>query len=74
MPSAPGRWIEVAPPGGPDHRARPARVPAGVRLATGTPDSDHADLRARGVDADPEVLRMAEPPPMFSSMTRTATR
>ena len=29
-------------------------------------DADHADLRARGVDADPEVLRIPSAPPMFA--------
>ena len=29
-------------------------------------DADHANLRARGVDADPAVMRMGDPvPPMF---------
>jgi hypothetical protein len=28
--------------------------------------TDHADLRARGVDADPEVMRMTGAPPMFA--------
>jgi lactoylglutathione lyase len=29
-------------------------------------DTDHADLRARGVDTDPEVMRMPSAPPMFA--------
>jgi hypothetical protein len=29
-------------------------------------DGDHADLRAGGVDADPEVMRIPEAPAMFS--------
>jgi catechol 2,3-dioxygenase-like lactoylglutathione lyase family enzyme len=56
-----------APPGSATTIALvPAGVPAGIRLFTGDAGSDHAELRARGVDADPEVLRMAEAPPMFA--------
>ena len=41
-------------------------VPAGIRLMTTDADGDHADLEARGVDADPEVMRIPEAPAMFS--------
>jgi catechol 2,3-dioxygenase-like lactoylglutathione lyase family enzyme len=68
------RWVEVAPPGsstslalvlpGEGHRVG---VDTGVRLSTSDADDDHAHLRARGVDTDPQVLRMAGGvPPMFS--------
>jgi catechol 2,3-dioxygenase-like lactoylglutathione lyase family enzyme len=64
------RWIEVAPQGAETTIAlvpAGARIPAGIRLATEDANSDHANLRASGVDADPEVMRMGElVPPMFS--------
>jgi catechol 2,3-dioxygenase-like lactoylglutathione lyase family enzyme len=66
IPFGAGRWIEVAPPGSPTTIALvPAGVPTGIRLATENADSDHADLRAHGVDVDPEVMRMPGAPPMF---------
>jgi catechol 2,3-dioxygenase-like lactoylglutathione lyase family enzyme len=69
IPFGAGRWIEVAPPGSPTTTTTialvPAGVPAGIRLATGNADSDHADLRAGGVDVDPQVVRMPGAPPMF---------
>lgn len=63
-----GRWVEVAPPGAETTIALiPAGMPAGVRLTTGDAEADHARLRDRGVDADPEIMRMGGPaPPMFS--------
>jgi len=64
------RWIEVAPPGAATSIAlvpAGARTPLGIRLITQDADADHADLRARGVDTDPEILRMGgQMPPMFS--------
>ncbi len=62
------RWIEVAPPGAETTIALvPTGLPTGIRLTTKDADADHADLRARGVDADPEVMRMAgSVPPMFA--------
>jgi catechol 2,3-dioxygenase-like lactoylglutathione lyase family enzyme len=66
IPFGAGRWIEVAPPGSATTIALvPAGVPTGIRLATEDAEADHADLRARGVDVDPEVLRMPGAPPMF---------
>jgi catechol 2,3-dioxygenase-like lactoylglutathione lyase family enzyme len=67
------RWIEVAPTGA---ETTVALVPpregesAGIQTRTGftTDDIDaiHAELRDRGVDVDPEVMRMGDPvPPMF---------
>jgi len=73
MPFGPGlRWIEVTtgtgttialtPPGG----TKPG-VDTGVRLITDGADAVHADLRDRGVDVDPAVMRFGEGvPPMFS--------
>jgi catechol 2,3-dioxygenase-like lactoylglutathione lyase family enzyme len=67
LPFGPGRWIEVAPPGSSTTIALlPAGVPAGIRLATEDADTDHADLVSRGVDTDPEVMRIPEAPAMFS--------
>ena len=64
------RWIEVVPPGA---ETAIALVPVGsgqqpgIRLVTEDADADHAFLRARGADTDPEVTRLAPPvPPMFA--------
>jgi len=66
------RWIEVAPPGAtttialvPSRDGVPAGVETGIRFTTQDADADHADLRARGVDAD-QVLRWQGAPPMFA--------
>ena len=67
------RWVEVAPPGGttaialvPPREGDPAGVETRIALSTEDIDADHADLRARGVDVDAEVMRMGGPvPPMF---------
>jgi catechol 2,3-dioxygenase-like lactoylglutathione lyase family enzyme len=69
-----GRWVEVAPPGAattialvPAGQGGPAAgVDTGIRLFTQDAEADHASLRARGVDADPELMRMAPAPPMFT--------
>jgi catechol 2,3-dioxygenase-like lactoylglutathione lyase family enzyme len=73
-PFAPGlRWIEVAPPGAATSialvppRGEFAPVDTGIRLSTSDAAADHADMLARGVDADPELLRMGPGvPPMFT--------
>ena len=64
------RWVEVAPPGAATTialvRARegePTGIDTQVRLTTTDAAADHAALRARGVDADAEV--MPYPVPMF---------
>lgn len=67
------RWVEVAPAGAdtaialvPARENAPAGVMTNVALTTDDADADHADLRARGVDTDAEVMREADPvPPMF---------
>jgi catechol 2,3-dioxygenase-like lactoylglutathione lyase family enzyme len=67
------RWVEVAPAGAATTIAivnppegSPIGVETGVAFSTGDVDADHADLKARGVDVDPEVMRMGDPvPPMF---------
>ena len=73
------RWLEVAPPGaattialtrlregdptGIDTRPAPLRE---VRFTTEDAEAAHADLRARGVDVDAEIMRWGDPaPPMF---------
>lgn len=69
VPFGPGRrWVEVAPPGAVTTIALvPPGMPTGVRLATQDATADHASLRAAGVDADPDIMRMGGPaPPMFS--------
>ena len=67
------RWIEVAPAGAattialvPPREGESAGIETRVGFTTEDIDADHADLRARGVDADEEVMRMGGPvPPMF---------
>jgi catechol 2,3-dioxygenase-like lactoylglutathione lyase family enzyme len=67
------RWVEVAPPGAttsialvPPREGEPVGIDTHVGLKTESADADHADLLARGVDADSEVMRMGAPvPPMF---------
>ena len=63
------RWIEVAPAGAATtvalvlrREGEPIGVETGVRLASRDVPADHADLRARGVDAD-ELIPV--PVPMF---------
>jgi catechol 2,3-dioxygenase-like lactoylglutathione lyase family enzyme len=65
------RWVEVAPPGGdatialaPPPEGRPTgNRETGIGLHTEDIDSLHADLKAAGVDIDPEVSRMGGPVP-----------
>jgi catechol 2,3-dioxygenase-like lactoylglutathione lyase family enzyme len=74
LPFGPGRWIEVAPPGAtttialvPESMRPPgAGIDTGIRLVTEDAEADHAALRASGVDADPEIMRMDPAPPMFT--------
>jgi catechol 2,3-dioxygenase-like lactoylglutathione lyase family enzyme len=70
------RWIEVAPAGGEARLAlvspredgsgtRPGEV-QNVSFETGDIDKTYEDLKSRGVDVDPEIMRMGDPvPPMF---------
>jgi catechol 2,3-dioxygenase-like lactoylglutathione lyase family enzyme len=65
------RWIEVAPPGSATTvalaQARdgfPSGVDTGLRLSTSDAAADHAALRERGVDVDPEIIPY--PVPMFT--------
>ena len=67
------RWIELAPPGGSTaiavvhpREGDPVGRETGIALTSDDIDADHAGLRDRGVDVDPEVMRMGDPvPPMF---------
>jgi catechol 2,3-dioxygenase-like lactoylglutathione lyase family enzyme len=67
------RWIEIAPANGQTRIAlvtpREGDSAGGdARIAFATPDieADHADLKARGVDVDAEIMAMGGPvPPMF---------
>jgi catechol 2,3-dioxygenase-like lactoylglutathione lyase family enzyme len=67
------RWVEVAPPGGATsialvypRQGESAGIESRISFATEDADAAHADLRSRGVDTDPEVMRMGDPvPPMF---------
>ena len=65
------RWIEVAPPGAattialvPAPQGDPTRIE--VSFATRDAEADHAQLRARGVDADAQLIAMESVPPMFT--------
>jgi lactoylglutathione lyase len=67
-----GRWIEVGPPAATTTIAliaasegMPVGVETGIRFTTTDADADHADLRARGVDAD-DVLHWPGVPAMFA--------
>jgi catechol 2,3-dioxygenase-like lactoylglutathione lyase family enzyme len=68
------RWVEVAPDGadtvialappGPSDTAGGRQT--GISLQTSDIDTYHAQLKAAGVDVDPEITRMGGPvPPMF---------
>jgi catechol 2,3-dioxygenase-like lactoylglutathione lyase family enzyme len=67
------RWVEVAPAGAASalalvHPREGDSAGGDSRIALSTDDveADHATLRERGVDVDPEVMRMGDPvPPMF---------
>ena len=67
------RWVEVAPEGAattiaivPPREGDSAGIETRVGLSSDDIDADHASLKAKGVDVDPEVSRMGDPvPPMF---------
>jgi lactoylglutathione lyase len=72
-PFGAGRWVEVAAPGASTSVALIAAaedtavgVDTGIRFITADAEADHAHLRGRGVDVDPEVLRFPGVPPMFT--------
>lgn len=63
------RWVELAPPRAattvalvPSREGVPTGIETGIRFTT---EDAAADLRARGVDADAEVMRWEGVPPMF---------
>ena len=67
------RWVEVAPAGAataialvtPREGESPG-VDTRISLSTEDAEAVHGELRERGVDTDPEVMRMGDPvPPMF---------
>jgi catechol 2,3-dioxygenase-like lactoylglutathione lyase family enzyme len=68
------RWVEVAPGDAettialaPPPEGRPTgNRETGIGLQTDDIDGYHAELKANGVDVDPEVSRMGDPvPPLF---------
>jgi len=67
------RWVEVGPAGHtttlalmPPQEGEAVGISTRVAFSTSDIDADHADLKARGVDVDAEVMRMGDPvPPMF---------
>jgi catechol 2,3-dioxygenase-like lactoylglutathione lyase family enzyme len=66
------RWIVVGTPQGTatialvaSGESVPTGVETGIRLISHDADTDHAALRAAGVDAD-EILRWEGVPPMFA--------
>jgi catechol 2,3-dioxygenase-like lactoylglutathione lyase family enzyme len=68
------RWVEVAPPGGQTKVALAPLAPDGsgagtvnnAGFATDDVEASHAELKARGVDVDDDILRLGDPvPPMF---------
>lgn len=68
------RWIEVAPSGAdtsialcpPGPEVTPGGKQTGISLQTDDVDAYHAELKARGVDVDPEVGRFGDGiPPTF---------
>ena len=61
-----GRWLEVAPPGAATTIALVPGDAMEVSLATSDAEATHAALLAAGVDADPEILRWENVPPMFT--------
>jgi catechol 2,3-dioxygenase-like lactoylglutathione lyase family enzyme len=67
------RWVEVAPKDAPTsislvlpREGDPVGIETRIGFTTENADADHADLQARGVDVDEQVMRMGDPvPPMF---------
>jgi catechol 2,3-dioxygenase-like lactoylglutathione lyase family enzyme len=67
------RWVEVAPPDAattialvPPREGEPTGIDTHAGFLSEDIEADHADLLARGVEADAEVMRMGDPvPAMF---------
>jgi catechol 2,3-dioxygenase-like lactoylglutathione lyase family enzyme len=75
------RWVEVAPPGAattlalvPSTDEDPAGRSGEVSLASRSAAADHANLLARGVDADGSLIQMPGVPPMFTFRDRDGNR
>jgi catechol 2,3-dioxygenase-like lactoylglutathione lyase family enzyme len=69
------RWIEVAPSGAETTIALVDSQGNEVSFATDDADAAHEGLRARGVDIDPEVLRLGKGvPPMFTFRDQDGNR
>jgi catechol 2,3-dioxygenase-like lactoylglutathione lyase family enzyme len=76
------RWVEVAPPGAattlalmPPQEGETVGISTRVAFSSEDIDADHAQLRAKGVDVDEEVMRMGDPvPPMFFFRDQDANR
>ncbi|HEY2160920.1 MAG TPA: VOC family protein [Solirubrobacteraceae bacterium] len=75
-----GRWIEVAPAGGPvtlalvpERDGVPSGVETGIRLTASDADAAHAELQSRGVEVG-EILRWPGTPPMFAIRDRDGNR
>jgi catechol 2,3-dioxygenase-like lactoylglutathione lyase family enzyme len=76
------RWVEVGPPGGatsialiPPMEGGEVGVDTRISLTSADIDADFADLRARGVDTDAEVMRWGDPvPPMFTFRDQDGNR
>ena len=73
------RWVEVVPPGSPTSIAlvlagegSPAGIDTQVRFTTADAAEAHAELTARGVDVDAEILRY--PVPMFAFRDQDGNR
>jgi catechol 2,3-dioxygenase-like lactoylglutathione lyase family enzyme len=63
------RWIEVAAPGASTtialaRQGEGAGTDTGIRLTSQDVAGDHAQMQARGVEVDPEIIPL--PVPMFS--------
>ena len=66
-----GRWAEVVPPGSPTSIAL-VGIDTQVRFTTADAAEAHAELTARGVDVDAEILRY--PVPMFAFRDQDGNR
>ena len=73
------RWVEVAPPGSamalalvpPSEGEPPSSDAAECALTTDDIDADHATLRARGIEVDPEIGRSGTSRPGLLSVDAT---
>jgi predicted enzyme related to lactoylglutathione lyase len=76
------RWLDVAPAGAattlaliPPREGEATGIDTRIAYTSEDIEADHASLKARGVDVDPEVMRMGDPvPPMFWFRDQDANR